>query len=77
MPFSHIPTRPEGRAVHIAAYELAIEQFNETYPGALTDRHLDAMVEAISEKIASGTTHIVIVAQCAIAKARALESVDA
>lgn len=77
MLFTHVPTTPEGRAIHIAAFELAVRQFNEAHPGRITGRHQDAMVETIIEVIGSGTSHIESVAQYAVARARAVESVDA
>jgi hypothetical protein len=77
MPFTHVPTTPEGRAVHIAAFELAVQLFDAEWPGALTGRHQDAMVETIIDMIASGATDVEKVARYAVASARAVESADA
>ena len=70
MPFTLIPTTPEGRAVHIAAFELAIKNFAVASPCILTGRQQDAMVQAIIEMIAAGATDLEIVAKHAVQKAK-------
>lgn len=69
MPFSHVPTTPEGRAVQIAAFELAISQFTQAYPGALTDGHEEEMVAAVIEMAATGNTDPQTLADYAISRA--------
>lgn len=70
----HIPTTDEGRAVPIAAFELALTRFAVSSPSVTpTDRQQDAMVEAIIDSLSGGTTHVGLLADHALCRAAKLE----
>lgn len=65
-----IPTTVEGRAIPIAAFELALKRFSAGSPsGTLSDCQQDAMIEVIIELVSDGTTHIGVLADHALQRA--------
>lgn len=65
-----IPTTAGGRAVPIAAFELALKRFSAGAPSeTLSDRQQDAMIEVIIDLVSGGTTHIGLLADQALRRA--------
>lgn len=54
-----VPTTRDGRAVPVAAFELALKRFSDGFPASvLSDRQQDAMLEVIIDLVSGGTTHL-------------------